>query len=81
VIDRVEEAIYALGKDEVPSSAIGETILEVLSDTNEMAYVRFVSVFREFKTLDELENCIAEQRAKMNARRASQGDNKNIKRK
>ena len=81
VIDRVEEAIYALGKDEVPSSAIGETILEVLSDTNEMAYVRFVSVFREFKTLDELENCIAEQRAKMNARRAGQGDNKNNKRK
>ena len=44
---------------------IGETILNVLSDTNEMAYVRFVSVFREFKTLDELERSIAEQRARM----------------
>lgn len=69
VIDEVEERIYARGKDEVPSSVIGETILDVLSDTNEMAYVRFASVFREFKTLDELEKSIAEQRAKMEARK------------
>jgi transcriptional repressor NrdR len=65
VIDRVEDEIYAIGKEEIPSKMIGETILRVLSDTNEMAYVRFVSVFREFKTLDELEKCIEEQRAKM----------------
>lgn len=65
VIDRVEDEIYAIGKEEIPSKMIGETILKVLSDTNEMAYVRFVSVFREFKTLDELEKCIEEQRAKM----------------
>ena len=39
VVDQVEELIYDQGKDEVPSSLIGETILEVLSDTNEMAYV------------------------------------------
>ena len=65
VVNKVEDAIYSLGKDEVPSSLIGETILNVLSDTNEMAYVRFVSVFREFKTLDDLERSIAEQRARM----------------
>ena len=64
-MNKVEDAIYSLGKDEVPSSLIGETILNVLSDTNEMAYVRFVSVFREFKTLDDLERSIAEQRARM----------------
>jgi transcriptional repressor NrdR len=69
VVDLVEEKIYDVGKDEVPSSLIGETILDVLSDMNEMAYVRFASVFREFKTLDELEKSIAEQRAKMEARK------------
>lgn len=69
VIDEVEDRIYGRGKDEVPSSVIGETILDVLSDTNEMAYVRFASVFREFKTLDELEKSIAEQRAKMEAKK------------
>ena len=65
IVDQVEELIYDQGKDEVPSSLIGETILEVLSDTNEMAYVRFASVFKEFKTLDDLERSIKEQRERM----------------
>jgi len=65
VVDTVEEKIYDFGKDEVASGLIGETILEVLADTNEMAYVRFASVFKEFKTLDELERSIAEQRERM----------------
>lgn len=65
VVAKVEDSIYAMGKDTIPSSAIGEKILEVLSETNDMAYVRFVSVFREFKTLDELEQSIAEQRKRM----------------
>lgn len=65
VVDLVEEKIYDVGKDEIPSSLIGETILDVLADTNEMAYVRFASVFKEFKTLDDLERSIAEQRERM----------------
>lgn len=71
IVDRVEELIYEKGKDEVPSSLIGETILEVLSNTNEMAYVRFASVFREFKTLDDLERSIVEQRERMKQREAA----------
>lgn len=69
VVSRVEDEIYALGKDEVASKVIGEKILEVLSETNDMAYVRFVSVFREFKTLDELEQSIIEQRKRMAERK------------
>ena len=69
IVDKVEELIYDQGKDEVPSSLIGETILEVLSDTNEMAYVRFASVFKEFKTLDDLEHSIKEQRERMRLRK------------
>ena len=69
IVDRVEEEIYEQGKDEVPSSLIGETILRVLSDANEMAYVRFASVFKEFKTLDDLERSIAEQRERMKKER------------
>ncbi len=65
VVDLVEEKIYDFGKDEVPSGLIGETILDVLADTNEMAYVRFASVFKEFKSLDDLERSIAEQRERM----------------
>ena len=65
VVDSVEEKIYEVGKDEVSSGLIGETILEVLADTNEMAYVRFASVFKEFKSLDDLERSIKEQRERM----------------
>ncbi|MBR3164130.1 transcriptional repressor NrdR [Candidatus Saccharibacteria bacterium] len=65
IIEKVEEGIYELGKDEILSNEIGEMILEVLSEVNEMAYVRFASVFRGFKTLDELERSIAEQRERM----------------
>ncbi|MBP5634448.1 transcriptional repressor NrdR [Candidatus Saccharibacteria bacterium] len=68
IVDRVEEQIYETGRDEIPSSEIGETILEVLSETNEMAYVRFASVFKEFKSLDDLERSIAEQRERMKQR-------------
>ncbi len=69
IVDKVEELIYERGKDEIPSSLIGETILEVLSGVNEMAYVRFASVFKEFKTLDDLERSITEQRERMRSRR------------
>ncbi len=72
VVDTVEEKIYDFGKDEVASGLIGETILEVLADTNEMAYVRFASVFKEFKTLDELERSIAEQRERMRKKTAKE---------
>jgi transcriptional repressor NrdR len=72
VVDSVEEKIYDFGKDEVPSSLIGETILEVLADTNEMAYVRFASVFKEFKSLDDLERSIAEQRERMKKKTAKE---------
>lgn len=69
IVDKVEDLIYDQGKDEIPSSLIGETILEVLSEKNEMAYVRFASVFKEFKSLDDLERSIAEQRERMKRRK------------
>ncbi len=64
VVAEVEDRIYAKGKDEISSKLIGETILEVLSATNEMAYVRFASVFRGIQSLDDLERLISEQKAK-----------------
>lgn len=69
VVDRVEDMVYAFGQEEVASQVIGESILEVLAEVNEVAYVRFVSVFREFKGLDEFEKIIREQRRKSSERR------------
>ncbi len=62
VVDEAEARLHDLGGDEVTSKQIGETILEVLSERNEVAYVRYASVFREFKTLGEFEQIIREKR-------------------
>ena len=64
VVNRVEDMVYDLGTAEVSSVAIGEAMLDVLSEVNEVAFVRFASVFREFKSLDEFEKIIRERRKK-----------------
>ena len=64
VVNKVTDILYAYGVDEITSKQIGEAILDVLSEVNEVAYVRFASVFREFKTLEDFENILKEQRRK-----------------
>ncbi len=53
IVDHVEEAVYGLGESEIASGQIGEFVLEELKGKNDVAYVRFASVYYEFKTLDE----------------------------
>ena len=62
LINSVEDAIYELGDLEVSSRTIGDTILDELADSNEVAYVRFASVYQDFKTLDEFESILASRR-------------------
>ena len=57
-IESVETSIFSLEKSEVESSYVGELIMEKLHELDPVAYVRFASVYREFKDvktfLDEL---------------------------
>ncbi|MBQ6486656.1 transcriptional repressor NrdR [Candidatus Saccharibacteria bacterium] len=62
VVNKVVERVYDLGRDEIESKEIGQAILDVLAEVNEVAYVRFASVFLEFKTLADFENIIRRQR-------------------
>lgn len=62
VINRVEELVYDIGENEVTSKQIGDIVLDCLADVSEVAYVRFASVYRKFKTLDEFELILAERR-------------------
>lgn len=48
-IERIETRIFSLEEKEIPSSTIGELVMEELKDLDEVAYVRFASVYREFK--------------------------------
>lgn len=64
VVDTVMDRIYDLGAEEVTSKQIGELTLDVLAEVNEVAYVRFASVFQEFTSLSEFEQIIKEQKQK-----------------
>ncbi|MDO5343762.1 MAG: transcriptional regulator NrdR [Candidatus Saccharibacteria bacterium] len=66
IINAVEEELYSLGTSEVVSRHIGECVLDELAKCNEVAYVRFASVFQKFETLDDFV-AILEQRKKKGA--------------
>lgn len=67
IINKVEDALYDMGESEISSRQIGDMIMDELAARNEVAYVRFASVYHKFKTLDEFEE-ILKQRRKNNKR-------------
>jgi transcriptional repressor NrdR len=55
-LDQIERSLQELGEKEVPSSKIGDAVLAKLRDIDEVAYVRFASVYLSFKDAAELMN-------------------------
>ncbi len=55
VVNTVEQDLYACGEQEVSSSRIGEMVMDQLAPLNEVAYVRFASVYRRFKDIASFE--------------------------
>jgi len=53
MIVEIEDSLYAIGETEITSKEIGDIVLEELLSRNEVAYVRFASVFHKFKTLND----------------------------
>lgn len=62
LITAVEDRVYDLGETEVLSKQIGDIVLDELAERSDVAYVRFASVFYEFKTLDEFEVILKQRR-------------------
>ena len=52
MIDEIENQIFAREEREVPTSVIGELVMAKLEEVDEVAYVRFASVYREFKDVN-----------------------------
>jgi transcriptional repressor NrdR len=52
LVDSVESTVFNLGEKEVPSSRIGEILMDKLQKLDPVAYVRFASVYREFKDVN-----------------------------
>lgn len=68
VADRIEKRIQEMGETELPSTIVGEEVMRELHQLDQVAYVRFASVYREFKDIDqfmdELKTLARERREK-----------------
>jgi transcriptional repressor NrdR len=53
VTDRVEKRIQEMGENEIESRIVGEELMKELHQLDQVAYVRFASVYREFKDIDQ----------------------------
>ena len=53
IVDQIETQIEKLNRNEVPSSEIGNMVMAELYALDEVAYVRFASVYRKFKDVNE----------------------------
>ncbi len=60
IVDEIEAEVQKLGRAEIPSSLIGEMVVERLKNLDRVAYIRFASVYREFKDVSEFMQVLSE---------------------
>ena len=70
LVARVEKKLYDVGEPEVSSKEIGNLVMEELANLDDVAYVRFASVYRHFKSLEGFERELSKikSRAKSGAK-------------
>jgi transcriptional repressor NrdR len=54
LVDDIETELFELGKAEIPSTLIGDIVMERLRRLDHIAYIRFASVYREFADISDL---------------------------
>ena len=62
MIAEIEDAVYAIGENEITSKQIGDKVLDELAKRNDVAYVRYASVYYKFKTLDDFVKILEQRR-------------------
>jgi transcriptional repressor NrdR len=67
LVDRVEDQLSRQAGVEIPSSQVGELVMEGLKPLDRVAYVRFASVYRNFQDIDEFQELMAELAARRDA--------------
>ena len=53
-VNDIEAKLFSLGQSEVPTDTIGELVMQKLRELDEVAYIRFASVYRNFADLEEM---------------------------
>lgn len=65
IVDEIEKQIYNTMEQEIISTSIGELVMEKLKKLDDVAYVRFASVYKQFKDIntfiDELQKILREK--------------------
>jgi transcriptional repressor NrdR len=74
LIDEVESAVFGKFKSEIKSSELGNQIMDRLQAIDEVAYVRFASVYRQFKDVNQFMSELKDLLAKSGKDGASRGD-------
>lgn len=64
--DTIIDSIHKLGKKEIKTTTIGEMVLKELYKLDQVAYIRFASVFRNFKNLAEFQKDLRSLERKWN---------------
>ncbi len=64
MVNDIEDSLYNLGDSEITSKQIGDRVLDELAARNEVAYVRFASVYHKFKTLDDFVKILKQRKLK-----------------
>jgi len=52
-VNSILRSVQELGESEIPAESVGEFVMKQLQDLDGVAYVRFASVYREFKDVDD----------------------------
>lgn len=60
LVSKIVRDLESLGESEVSSETVGETVMEHLRNVDDVAYVRFASVYRNFREPKDFENALAE---------------------
>ena len=62
ILNHIQHDLRATGERELPSRVVGEAVMKQLKDVDQVAYVRFASVYRDFQDISEFQDEIARLR-------------------
>lgn len=63
IVNSIQRQLETSGESEIPTKAIGEMVMENLKDLDQVGYVRFASVYRNFREAKDFETFVEEQLA------------------
>lgn len=64
VVSQIERDVFARGENEVPTTLLGEKVMEALRKLDKVAYIRFASVYRAFRDVESFQAELADLLAK-----------------